>query len=186
MWRSDEDLAIWRSGDLAIDCTMTVTVWHLEILDRETFRRSSSILRFRLERVLALSPPFLRYLYVATGNDWHWTDRLPWTDEQWLARQADPAVEFWVAMDEGAPAGYYELARLDDDQRVELCYFGLLPHAVGKGQGGAMLTAAVDRMWEMGARRIYVNTCSLDHPRALENYLRRGFVVFREDQRKPS
>jgi triphosphoribosyl-dephospho-CoA synthase len=29
---------------------------------------------------------------------------------------------------------------------VELAYFGLLPHAVGKGQGGAMLTAAVDRM----------------------------------------
>ena len=157
---------------------MSVTVWHLEILDRATFKRSASPLRFTLQRVLAPSPSFLRYLYAATGGDWRWTDRLPWNDEQWLARQADPAVEIWVAMDAGAPAGYFELARLDDGRSVELCYFGLLPHAVGKGQGGAMLTAAVDRMWEMGAVRVYVNTCSLDHPRALETYKSRGFQVF--------
>lgn len=157
---------------------MTVTVWHLEMADRAAFQRSAVPLRFRLERVLAHSPSFLRYLYAATGVDWHWTDRLPWSDEQWLARQADPAVEFWVAVDEGAPAGYFELARHDDGRTVELAYFGLLPHAVGKGQGGAMLTAAVDRMWEMGAQRVYVNTCSLDHPRALENYKQRGFTLF--------
>ena len=159
---------------------MTVTVWHLEILDRAAFQRSDEPLRFRLERVTAPSAVFLRFLYAATGRDWSWTDRLPWTDEQWLARQADPAVEIWVAMDQGVPAGYFELGRLDDGRSVELVYFGLLPHAVGKGQGGAMLTAAVDRMWEMGAGRVYVNTCSLDHPRALENYRRRGFTLFRE------
>ena len=157
---------------------MTVTVWHLEILDRAAFQRSAEPLRFRLERVTAPSAAFLRFLYTATGGDWSWTDRLPWTDAEWLARQADPAVEFWVANDDGAPAGYFELARHEDGRTVELAYFGLLPHAVGKKQGGAMLTAAVDRMWEMGARRVYVNTCSLDHPRALDNYQRRGFEIF--------
>ena len=161
-----------------------VTVWHLEILDPAAFKRSGSPLRYKLERLVAPAASFLRYLYVATGADWRWTDRLPWTDEQWLARQADPAVEFWVAMDEGAPAGYFELARLDDGRSVELCYFGLLPHAVGKGQGGAMLTAAVDRMWKMGAGRVYVNTCSLDHPVALDNYKGRGFELFKTTTRK--
>lgn len=155
-----------------------ITVWHLEIQDRSAFQPSAETLRFRLERVTAQSAAFLRWLYVATGSDWSWTDRLPWTDEQWLARQADPAVEFWVGMDEGAPAGYFELARLGDGRTVELAYFGLLPHAVGKRQGGAMLTAAVARAWAMGAARVYVNTRTLDHPRALENYKRRGFVVF--------
>ena len=48
----------------------------------------------------------------------------------------------------------------------------------------SMLTAAVDRMWEMGVGRIYVNTCSLDHPRALENYKQRGFTPFKETYRE--
>ena len=98
--------------------------------------------------------------------------------QQWRERQADPGVEFWVAYDEGAPAGYFELARHDDGRTVEIAYFGLLPHAVGKEQGGPLLTAAVDRAWAMGAGRVYVNTCSLDHPDALDNYKRRGFAVF--------
>lgn len=160
-----------------------ITVWHLELLARESSRRSLEPLRYRLERVLAPSAAFLRFLYTATGSDWTWTDRLPWTDEQWLARQADPAVELWVGIDQGVPAGYFELARLGDGRTVELVLFGLLPHAVGKGQGGAMLTAAIDRMWEMGAQRVYVNTCSLDHPRALDNYERRGFSLFKTTER---
>jgi hypothetical protein len=31
----------------------------------------------------------------------------------------------------------------------------------------------------MGARRVWVHTCDLDHPRALANYQARGFEVFR-------
>jgi GNAT superfamily N-acetyltransferase len=69
---------------------------------------------------------------------------------------------------------------------VEIAYFGLLPHAVGTGQGGALLSAAVERAWEMGASRVYVNTCTLDHPRALENYQKRGFRLFREETRTRS
>jgi hypothetical protein len=33
----------------------------------------------------------------------------------------------------------------------------------------------------MGARRVWVHTCSLDHPGALANYLARGFRVFKEE-----
>lgn len=160
-----------------------VTVWHLEMNDRAAFVPSGQVARYRLERVTAPAPAFLRFLYLATGSDWHWIDRLPWTDEQWLARQGDPDAEVWVAYHGGAPMGYYELARHADGVTVEIVYFGLLPHAVGRGQGGAMLTDAVRRAWEMGAARVYVNTCSLDHPAARGNYERRGFVVFREEVR---
>jgi GNAT superfamily N-acetyltransferase len=64
---------------------------------------------------------------------------------------------------------------------VELVYFGLLPHAVGQGHGGPLLTAAVSRAWALGAERVYVNSCSLDHPTAMANYAARGFKVFREE-----
>ena len=37
----------------------------------------------------------------------------------------------------------------------------------------------------MGAQRVWVHTCSLDHPHALANYQARGFRIFRvEEQRE--
>jgi hypothetical protein len=38
----------------------------------------------------------------------------------------------------------------------------------------------VERAWEAGADRVLVNTCTLDHPQALPNYLARGFEVVRK------
>ena len=46
--------------------------------------------------------------------------------------------------------------------------------------GGGFLTAAVEKAWEMEAARVWVHTCSLDHPNALKNYQARGFQIYRE------
>jgi GNAT superfamily N-acetyltransferase len=78
--------------------------------------------------------------------------------------------------------GYFELEQ-QTQGNVEVAYFGLLPQFVGKGLGGQLLTAAVSRAWELGARRVWVHTCDLDHPRALENYQARGFRVFKVEAR---
>jgi GNAT superfamily N-acetyltransferase len=81
----------------------------------------------------------------------------------------------------GTPAGYFELER-QHEAAVELAYFGLLSRFIGKGIGGTLLTAAINRAWEMGAQRVWVHTCTLDHPQALSNYQARGFrIVRRED-----
>ncbi len=62
-------------------------------------------------------------------------------------------------------------------------YFGLLPEFIGRGLGGPLLTAAVRRAWEIpGARRVWLHTCTEDHPQALANYLSRGFSVFRVEE----
>jgi GNAT superfamily N-acetyltransferase len=76
------------------------------------------------------------------------------------------------------PAGFFELdgrARPD----VNLSYFGLMPHAIGGGFGGAFLRAAVDEAFLTSGRGITVNTCTADHPRALPTYLRAGFKSVR-------
>jgi GNAT superfamily N-acetyltransferase len=163
-----------------------VTVYYLELSDRSSFRPSAQSPRFRLERVTAPSAAFLRFLYEATGTTWHWIDRIPWTESQWLERHAEAGVEFWVAWDGGAPLGYFELAPYGEEGGIEIVYFGLLPHAVGTGQGGALLTGAIERAWAMGASRVYVNTCSLDHPAALSNYQKRGFQLVRVVERPPA
>src|SRR5215813_12199270 len=54
---------------------------------------------------------FYRYLYAEVGRLYHWTDRLPWTDDEIRAHLARPAITLWVMYVEGAPAGYFELER---------------------------------------------------------------------------
>jgi GNAT superfamily N-acetyltransferase len=134
----------------------------------------------RLERIEACPGSFFRYLYAEVGRAYHWTDRLSWTDEQVRAYLADPAVSLWLLTSQAAPAGYFEL-RAHDDRSVEIAYFGLLPEFVGRGWGGHLLTRAVEAAWEMGPERVWLHTCTLDHPAALPNYLRRGFQPVRKE-----
>ena len=135
----------------------------------------------RIERVADCPPSFWRYLYTEVGRRYHWVDRLPWTDDQIRAYLDDPAVSLWLMTLHGAPAGYFELRR-DADGAVEIVYFGLLDEFTGKGLGRLLLTAAVDRAWELGATRVWLHTCSLDHPAAIPNYLKGGFVVTRTEE----
>jgi GNAT superfamily N-acetyltransferase len=130
------------------------------------------------------SPEFGRFLYSAVGGDWYWRERLAWTFQQWLAWLSRPEVETWVAYTAGTPAGYFEL-ETQTEGSVEITYFGLLPHFVGRGLGGYLLSQAVGRAWQTspGVRRVWVHTCTLDHAGALPNYLARGFQVFREEER---
>ena len=43
----------------------------------------------------------------------------------------------------GTPAGYFEL-EAQERGNVEIAYFGLLPRFIGRGLGGALLTATVE------------------------------------------
>src|SRR5262249_46670039 len=119
-----------------------------------------------------------RFLYTAVGGDWYWTDRLPWTYRQWRQYLERPELETWVLSVGGVPAGYFEL-KAQAGGGIEGAYFGLLPALVGGGLGGHLLTAAVERGWARGARRVWLHTCTLDHPQALANYRARGFRVYR-------
>ena len=59
---------------------------------------------------------------------------------------------------------------------------GFFPEFTGRGLGGYLLTDAVERAWASGARRVWLHTCSFDHPFAIQNYLGRGFTVFKTEQ----
>jgi ribosomal protein S18 acetylase RimI-like enzyme len=89
-------------------------------------------------------------------------------------------VSLWLLTSGAAPAGYFEL-REHDDRSIEIAYFGLLPEFVGRGWGGHLLTRAVETAWEMKPDRVWLHTCTLDHPAALPNYRQRGFRVVREE-----
>jgi len=128
-------------------------------------------------------PDLYRELYGGVGSDYHWRDRRSWTDDQLHAHLELPTIAIWVLREGSAPRGFFELARHEDGS-IEIAYFGLMPMGIGQGLGRALLTAAVDVAWSLKPRpsRVWLHTCTLDHPAALANYLARGFQVTRTER----
>ena len=118
-----------------------------------------------------------RAMYLLVGEQWGWIDKLGWSDEDWKRYAADEQRRTFVATWRGATAGYYELRR-DEAGAVEVVSFGLAPDFIGRGLGGALLTDALKRAWAWDAQRVWLHTCTLDHPAALKNYLARGMQVY--------
>ncbi len=153
-----------------------VTTYYLEMFEQPELADVESL---SLVRSLVINPTLNRYFYANVGVDWLWTGRLPWTEANWLEVLDRPGVETWIAYVDGSPAGYVELDGTVEGA-VEICYFGLLPAFVGKGLGRAFLAKSLDAAWSIvGTDRVWLKTCSLDHPRALQNYLDVGFMIER-------
>ena len=127
-----------------------------------------------LVRLDACSVPFYRFLYGTVGGTYMWWLRRSLDDAALAAILRNPVVSVHVLYQRGEPAGFFEL---DTSVRpsVNISYFGLMPHAVGRGLGAAFLDTAAETAWRAGARAVTVNTCTADHARALPNYLRAGF-----------
>lgn len=152
-----------------------VVTTHLEMTDPAWLVPSPPAgVQHAIARVEIASPEVSRFFYTAVGGRWHWTDRLGWSYRDWLAHLERPGTETWMMAALGGPAGFFELAPPEDGS-VEIAMLGLLPQFIGRGLGGALLSAAVRRAWQAGARRVWLHTCTLDHPNALAGYLARGF-----------
>ena len=154
------------------------TIWYLEMLKPEELRPKSLPPETQLVKFGPALPAMNRFFYLEVGKIWQWTGKLSWTEEQWRDWADREEHQTWMLLYQGTPAGYFELNTQDRD--VELAYFGLLPPFVGKGLGGGLLSAAIENAWGPKTNRVWVHTCSLDHPNALNNYQARGFQIYRE------
>ena len=132
---------------------------------------------FRLVRWAEPAPARYRALFTRIGAPWLWFSRLVMTDDALTAIVHDPAVHVFAAVDQaGIEVGMLEL----DFRRAgecELSYVGLIPELAGKGHGRWLMAEALARAWAKGISRVWVHTCTLDHPAALGFYRRHGFVA---------
>jgi GNAT superfamily N-acetyltransferase len=125
-----------------------------------------------------------RYLYSLVGEAWGWSEMLVFTDQQWKDYAESDSRRTWVAYYKGSIAGYFEL-NTDPDFNVEVALFGLAPKFIGKGFGGYLLSCAIKYAWQKcNAKRVWVYTCSSDHPNALKNYQACGFKIYRTEEVK--
>lgn len=132
----------------------------------------------------AENPPvhFYRYLYDAVGRDYKWVDRKKLNDAQLAKLLADPRVEVYVLYVEGCPAGISELD-FREDNIGQLAYFGLIPDYIGRKLSYFFLYHSALNAWVKPISKLLVNTCTLDHPRALPLYQRLGFVPYSREER---
>lgn len=158
---------------------MSVVVTYLEMRDRSWLQAATGGPPFELRALAEPCPPLNRFFYVEVGRAWSWIDRLPWSADDWQAWAARPELSTLVGWVDGNPIGYAELERQGTD--TEVAYFGLLPQFVGRGYGSRFLTRVIERGWDDGAARLWLHTCTLDHPAALANYERRGFRQYKRE-----
>ncbi len=154
---------------------------YLEMREQPSGQRAPAPEGVHVERLAWCPPELYRQLYAEVGRQWSWFERLWWTDQELAAHLARPEVLIRVLHLNGNPAGYYELVTHANGS-VEIGYFGLMAHAIGAGLGRWLLGEAVGEAWSMGASRVWLHTCTLDHPRALPNYLKAGFTITGTEQ----
>ena len=123
---------------------------------------------------------FYRYLYDAVGEGMNWVDRKLLADKELIKIISAPEVNINVCYYEGHPAGYSEI-NIKDPENIELAYFGVIPEFRGKGLGKYLLNWTIKKVKDYHPKRLWLHTCSLDHPFAVDNYKKRGFRIYKNE-----
>ena len=158
------------SGDLA---TIVTT---LEMTRRPPLRPLPPSL-LRLVRWTRPEAEKYRMLFRRVGGPWLWYSRLAMEDAALTTIIHDPGIEVYAVTDRtGIEVGLLELD-LRQPHACELSYFGLVPELAGHGHGRWLMAEAMARCWRPGVARVWVHTCTLDHPSALNFYRAQGFIA---------
>jgi len=132
--------------------------------------------RLRLVAWVRPSPDRYCALFRRIGGPWLWYSRLALTEVTLSAIIHDPDVAIFAAIDPtGIEVGMLELD-LRTPNQVEIAYFGLIPELAGQGHGRWLMAEALTRAWRRDIRRVWLHTCTLDHPSALDFYRAQGFT----------
>jgi GNAT superfamily N-acetyltransferase len=97
--------------------------------------------------------------------------------EELAAILMDGATEVFALVADAQEEGLLELD-YGTQGECELAFFGVSDVLQGQGAGRWLMNRALERAWAHPIRRLWVHTCTLDHPNALAFYLRSGFRAY--------
>ncbi|MCK1515254.1 GNAT family N-acetyltransferase [Bradyrhizobium sp. 190] len=152
-------------------------VTHLEMTARPTPRPDPAD-AWSLRRIEMPPLDWFRDLYRRVGEEWLWFSRLRMPPAELAAILHSPLVEVYALEREGRDEGLVELDFRDAGQ-CELVFFGVTAKLVGSGAGRWLMNRALELAWSRPVDRVWVHTCTFDHPAALAFYQRSGFRPFR-------
>ncbi len=122
-----------------------------------------------------------KFFYKSIGKEHRWTDRLVWSDKQWIDYISNPQVKTYILKKADDMAGYFELIFHKEKKETEIAYLGLLKEYQNKKLGSFLLTSAIKNSFSENTNRVWVHTCSLDHKNALSNYISRGMRIYKTE-----
>ena len=169
-------MKFWSSRERQVAVDVTHLQMHSPLAAPASLGEQVRVLRADVPTVA-----FYRFLYERVGSAWQWYERLKMSDAELLRAVTEPGIEIDVLYVDGVPAGFVELD-LRSRREVEIIYFGLMPEFIGRGFGGYFLSWALHRAWQQQPERVWLHTCSLDHPRALATYQKAGLQAYRHER----
>jgi GNAT superfamily N-acetyltransferase len=119
-----------------------------------------------------------RNMFRRIGAPYLWSSRLTLSDRSLQAILDDPDVENYELRRNGSPDGMLELD-FREPGSCEVAFFGLVREAQGRGLGRYLMRFALQRAWERSIRRVWLHTCTLDHPGAIAFYRKCGFEPYK-------
>lgn len=124
------------------------------------------------------SPEAYRALFKRIGAPWLWFSRIAINNRQLIDNIHDDGISISAIADrQGLEVGIVELDFRQSGE-CEIAFLGLIPELTGRGQGGWLMAQTLAMAWRHDVTRVWVHTCTLDHPSALSYYIKSGFTPF--------
>ncbi|QMU57222.1 MAG: GNAT family N-acetyltransferase [Boseongicola sp.] len=164
---------------------ISYTITYLEMDERPDWDWPHLPAGAQVSLLKADDPPvwYFLSLYDAVGRDLAWEDIHNWEHKQLQEWLHQGAMNLWTLTGNGWPHGFFMLEDKSDGVS-DLAYFGMVPEAIGRGLGSWLLRTAVLTAWDReGTQKMTLNTCTLDHPRALAMYQKVGFTPVRREEK---
>jgi GNAT superfamily N-acetyltransferase len=156
---------------------IAAVVTHLEMTEHVDLPRDPPG-AWTLRRAEAPDLDWFRDLYRRVGEEWLWLSRLQIPDAELSAIIRSPLVEVYALVHNGHAEGMLELD-FGIPGQCELVFFGVTANLIGSGASRWLMNRALELAWSRPVARVWLHTCTFDHPAALSFYQRSGFRPFR-------
>ncbi len=161
------------------DGQIATIVTSLQMTERPKPRPApASRLGLRLDRWRAPSPERYRTLFRRVGAPWLWFSRLVMSDEALTAIIHDAGIEIYAVTDRPRDRDRAARARFPRSRDMRALVPRARPRTRRQGRGALADGAGARARLAQGRARMWVHTCTLDHPSALGFYRAQGFVPF--------
>lgn len=121
---------------------------------------------------------WFRGVIRTVGERWLWYSPLVMAEAELAAIICDPLMETRVLERAGVLAGISQIDRRVPGE-VEIAFFGVTEPDIGKGSARWLMDRTLELAFVPGVRRVWVHTCTFDHPAAVPFYIRSGFAPFK-------